>query len=137
MSPRPSTTGLIWENLGDKHEQSAFFKQRKGAEMSAEGRALAEAGMQMALFAKPEWKLRAEATILELAQSGKPFTADDVTERVGLPTSYKGMNANNAVGAAISAAARRKQIMPIGYTTANRVSSHSRVLRIWRGVNVV
>jgi len=103
--------------------------------MSAQGRILADAGMQMALFARPEWNERATAVILALAETGQPFTADHVIERVGLPTRYQGMNANNAVGAAISAASRRKQIISIGFTTANRASSHNRVLRIWRGAS--
>ena len=101
--------------------------------MSAQGRDLADACMQMALFVKPDWKVRAEYVIQQLAAAGNPFTADDVIERVGLPTRYQGMNANNAVGAVMSAAARRKQIVRVGFTTANRSSSHARVLGVWQG----
>lgn len=92
-----------------------------------------EAGMQLALFAKPEWAEQAKQTIQQLASSGKPFTADDVIQRIGLPTRYAGMNANNAVGAAVSASARRKEITRIGFKQANRASSHGRVLSIWQG----
>lgn len=89
--------------------------------------------MQLALFAKPEWAERAKTTIQQLASTGENFTADDIIQRVGLPTRYLGMNANNAVGAAVSASARRKEIKRVGFTTANRASSHGRVLSIWRG----
>jgi hypothetical protein len=96
---------------------------------------LKENGMQMALFAKPEWAEQAKATIQALAATGEQFTADDVIQRIGLPTQYAGMNANNAVGAAVSAAARRKEITRIGFASANRASSHGRVLSVWRGAS--
>lgn len=88
-------------------------------------------GMQMALFAKPEWAEQAKTAIRDLASTGHEFTADDVIRSIGLPS--HGINANNAVGAAVSAAARRKEIVRVGFTTASRASSHGRVLSVWRG----
>ena len=89
-------------------------------------------GMQLALFAKPEWALMAKATIIELASTGQPFTADDVIEAIGLP-SY-GVNANNAVGAAVSAFARKREIVRVGFVQAKRAQSNGRIISLWQGL---
>jgi len=58
--------------------------------MSAQGRDLADAGMQMALFVKPDWKVRAESVIQQLAAAGNPFTADDVLFSLDRPAALVG-----------------------------------------------
>ena len=65
------------------------------------------------------------------------FTADDLITEIGLPTDYDPSTlSNNGVGAYLSHLARRNPpaLVQVGYTTAERVSSHGRVLRIWRVV---
>lgn len=58
---------------------------------------------------------------------GLRFTADDLTEAVGLPH-----GSANQVGACIRTWAVQDRITPVGYQEATRQSSHGRVLRIWQ-----
>ena len=69
--------------------------------------------------------------LLDLAEGGEPFTADDVIAKVGLPDA--GTNRNNAVGAVFSAAARQGLIVRVGYRNTRRVVGHARVVSIWAG----
>jgi hypothetical protein len=78
-----------------------------------------------------DWRRRAEVALYELAETGKPFTADDVVAVVGLPD--LGPGRNNAVGAMFSAAAKRGWIVRVGYRKATRVLSHGRVVAVWAG----
>jgi hypothetical protein len=99
------------------------------------GPELKQAGMQLAFdFAPVDWKRLARAAIEELARSGRPFTADDVIAIVGLPRPAEGSNRNNAVGAMISGAGRRRLIVKTGeYVTSRRPLSHARMIAVWVG----
>lgn len=88
----------------------------------------AQAGQNVALLhADPNWVKRAETWLKHLAQ-GTEFTADDLVESVGLPKT----GSTNAIGALFASFARRELIEKVGYTEAKRMSSHSRVIRVWR-----
>jgi hypothetical protein len=98
------------------------------------GGSLKDQGMQSALSSSAAlpWRDRAMAAIEMLAERKQPFTSEDVVAAVGLPRASEA-NANNAVGAVMSLAARRRLIRPIGYVQARRDVSHARVLRQWEG----
>lgn len=74
----------------------------------------------------PAWW--AEATRwLDRQPVGLTFTADDLTQAVGLPD-----GSSNQVGAIVRTWAVQDLIEPIGYTESTRLSNHGRVLRIWQ-----
>lgn len=81
----------------------------------------------------PEWKDLADAAIRELAASGKEFTSETVTARVGQPVDAEGRAKPNAVGARFSAAARGKLIERVGFTKAQRPNQHATMISLWRG----
>jgi hypothetical protein len=91
------------------------------------------AGQERAAAAEGAWSwgMRAHDVIAELARSGAEFTVDDLTSRIGLPSA--GTNANNAVGAVFSSAAKRGEIVRVGYRPSRRVVGHGRVVAIWTG----
>ena len=96
--------------------------------MSASGQALKRAGMVAASSAAGPWNDEADQAILELARSGEEFTADQLIERVGMPEH------RNAVGARLSAAARRGWIQRTGDRQAdNRAEQHARRVSLWIG----
>jgi hypothetical protein len=92
-------------------------------------------GQENAISASdPRWLSDAKQAILTLAAFGRPFTSEDVTERVGLPRGVTGTNKNNAVGAIMSAAARRNIIRKTGrHVLSKRASSHGAELIEWIG----
>lgn len=92
-------------------------------------------GQTLALEAVPDWTHRARIGLAVLAATGEEFTAEDLTRLVGLPRPDGGTNRNNAVGAAFSAAARRREIRRVGYRTASIARSHARVLAVWIGAS--
>ena len=73
----------------------------------------------------PEWNRRANVWLFRLG-AGRRFTADDLTERIGLP-----VGSGNQVGAKFRKWALLKIIVPCGFTTSKRASNHGRVLREW------
>lgn len=92
----------------------------------AQARALAAATV--------DWRARAMAEIERLARVGAPFTSEVVTAVVGLPRHAIRMNRNNAVGALMSAAAKRGIIHKTGrYVPSQRRRSHGAMLAEWRG----
>lgn len=74
------------------------------------------------------WRLAAEHTIGQLAAAGFNFCADDVTGVVGAAPGHR-----NALGGLLLAAARRGDIVPVGYRQSGRVEARARALRVWRG----
>ena len=93
-----------------------------------------ERGKQQALDASPhQWRERFERALNYLAHLDDPFTVGDVIHRAGLPRTST-QNANNAVGALMSSAAKRGLIVRIGYERAARETSHGRAVAIWKGV---
>ena len=105
--------------------------------MSEESRALRDAGMAQALEARAVqiWRARAYDAIDYLAWTGSEFTSEDVVRLIGLPhPGAEGSNRNNAVGAVMNAAARRGVITRVGWSTAQRKTSHAAALAVWVGV---
>lgn len=69
-----------------------------------------------------------KATIwVETRDSGTQFTADDLVAACSLPDWLN----SNSIGALFNKLARAGTIQAVGYTTAKRLSSHSRTIRIW------
>lgn len=90
-------------------------------------------GQQAAEQSQPEWTNTAWDALRQLALTGRPFTADDLTAIVGLPTGQVAEKRNNAVGALFSKMARTGLIARIGYTTSSRKSGHATTIGVWRG----
>lgn len=65
---------------------------------------------------------------IEAKGTGDQFTADDLVGEIGVPEWIS----TNAIGALFNKTARAGTIKAVGYTNAKRLSSHSRVLRIWQ-----
>jgi hypothetical protein len=63
---------------------------------------------------------------LQLQKAGSLFTADDLTDCVGMPQGHA-----NQIGARIRGWARARQILPHGYTTSTRQGRHAGVVRVW------
>lgn len=99
-----------------------------GDQLKADGMAYAEAGALL-------WSLRARWAIEWLADQHVEFTSENLTNLVGLPRGRIGKDRNNAVGAAISAAARRRTIRRVRYEKATRPGSHSAVVGVWIGTH--
>lgn len=79
------------------------------------------------------WRIAARDAILSLANTGRPFTADDLIDIVGLPHDLE-VNKNNSVGAVILNALRSGQIVNTGERKPSaRRSNHGRHIPIWIG----
>jgi predicted HD phosphohydrolase len=74
-----------------------------------------------------EWRDSCDAVIRTMAQSGLPFTAEDVRDWVGEP------HHPNAWGARFLDARRSGIVDRIGYRTARRPEAHARVVAIYKG----
>jgi hypothetical protein len=64
--------------------------------------------------------------ILQMAQTGRAFTADDVVAR--LPN----LNYPNLVGIGFHQAAKKRIIRPVGVTVAKRKERHGALVRVWK-----
>lgn len=73
------------------------------------------------------WKTRCDFVIRRMAQSGLPFTAEDVREQVGDPAHP------NAIGSRFLKANKGGVIARVGYRTARRPEAHARVVAIYKG----
>ena len=101
-----------------------------------EGHRRKEEGMRQAEQAPDvqTWKRWFRIVLEEFADLGQPFTSEDIIEQIGLPRRNVQTNANNAVGAMISGAARRKVIRKTGrHRLSRRPSSHGAELTEWVG----
>lgn len=74
------------------------------------------------------WMDLAITTIKDFARTGRPFTAEDITDVIGLPG-----GSNKAVGAAMNRVAKTGMIYRYGERPASRKTSHRRMLAVWRG----
>lgn len=74
-----------------------------------------------------KWKSRCDTVIRTLAQSGLPFTAEDVREQVGDPPRQ------NAFGSRFLKANSSGLIEKVGYQTARRPEAHARILPVYKG----
>lgn len=103
-------------------------QERDRAADLARGRELADEGASRALNADDDplaaWRVRAQARLKALADSGATFTADDVTDQAGEPPSP------NAMGGLFRA--NRSSLVAVGYTQTTRQAGHARVIRVWR-----
>lgn len=86
-----------------------------------------DVGGQQALSFDPSWADAAQEALAELAASGAAFTADDLRDRVGAPSS------SGALGAAFRAAAAADLIRHVGYRRSRRISRHAGVIGVWTG----
>lgn len=95
------------------------------------GRALRDDGMATADAGQPEdWRAAVDRRIAELADTGRPFTADDVSTEVGdSPTGSRG-----AMGARFHHASRRGVIRRVGYVPSGRPSVRAHPVGQWQGV---
>lgn len=95
-----------------------------------------DAGQQLALTAAGgDWKQAAREALRDLAGSGVPFTSEDLTDRVGLPSGDVGSNRNNAVGALMSWAVRSGLIVEVGRTRSTRPTSNAAKLSRYVGAS--
>ncbi len=98
-----------------------LFDVREGERRKREGMARAERAET------DEWNERCDSAIRQLAQSGQPFTAEQVREIAGDPSRP------NAFGARLHAAARKGVITKIDYRPATRATLHSHPIAVWVG----
>lgn len=85
-------------------------------------------GIETARTPHEDWMKLAVAKIFELARTGQPFTAEDVTDVIGLPG-----GSNKAVGSAFNQVAKTHMIKRVGERPASRPTSHRRSLAVWQG----
>lgn len=100
------------------------------------GTELKRAGQAMAASPNTldDWKRTFKTSLARWAATGHPFTSEDVIAVVGLPCGDIAMNANNAVGAMMTAAAKVGLIRKTGNRVqARRASSHGAELTEWIG----
>lgn len=94
-----------------------------------------EQGQQQAWTAADEaWKQAAMTELLRRAASGERFTSEDITNTVGLPSGDTALNRNNAVGALIGSAVKRKQIVEVAWVRSTRPTSNGARLGVYVGV---
>jgi hypothetical protein len=80
--------------------------------------------------AAPDWKDEAFSVVIDLARTRRPFTADDVWERVGWAP-----HEPRALGPIMMRALREGYIRPTGHWVAcRRVSRHKTHVKEWIGI---
>lgn len=77
------------------------------------------------------WRLACEHAIADLAASGREFTADDVTDRIGPALG----SATGGMGAMFRKMVTAGVIQPVGYRQSRRAERHGSVVRVWRGAS--
>lgn len=85
-------------------------------------------GTAKAAEAQSDYFEVAVAQIRTLARTGEPFTAEDVTDTIGLPS-----GSGKVIGSAFLSVSRTGLIWRVGERPANRSTSHRRMLAVWRG----
>jgi hypothetical protein len=96
-----------------------------------EGRRLRDEGVAKVQtnHADEEWRTYADMALAALIRTGEPFTAADVIDRAGMPSSP------NAVGALFVSARKSGAIRKTGrWVPSRRAASHARELREWVAV---
>ena len=98
----------------------------------SDGEARKAAGMAQAALTADQgvdaaWRSAAIDVVRVLANSGKPFTINDVTDQVGLPSH------RNATGSLLPTLARQGLIRKVGFSKGTRASQHARDVALWRG----
>jgi len=87
-----------------------------------------EIGRQVALDFDRAWGEAAAETLEQLAADGLEFTADDLLQLVGQPSSP------GAVGGVFKKAAKADLLHCVGVTTSQRISRHEGLQQVWVGV---
>jgi hypothetical protein len=94
------------------------------------GRAERDKGAEKVRGRDPEFHEHALSIIRHLAgQPGLRFSSDDVRQRLKRQPRHP-----NSIGAALLAARRMKLIERVGYTKSEVVSTHARVVAVYRGL---
>jgi len=94
---------------------------------TAVGQVLADTGGKAALIAKALWAVKSDIWFGAI-ETGFRFTAEDLINAIGTPSTAKD---NNAVGAKIRSWSQSKKIVCVGYKKSERSISHARVITIW------
>lgn len=76
-----------------------------------------------------DWAENFDLVLRELAESGLPFTSQQITAKVGLPPGHP-----SAIGARINLAARQGLITDVGVTKSRRDNRHASRVTIWQGI---
>lgn len=81
------------------------------------------------------WRTRAWTVLHDLAETGEPFTSDDLLERVGPPDdSHEPNGRNSAIGSMFRRAAAEGWIITEGRVVPSRASHRKGgAVRIWVG----
>jgi hypothetical protein len=87
-----------------------------------------EIGGQVGLDFDRAWAEAAAEGLEQLAADGREFTADDLLQLVGQPSSP------GAVGGVFKKAANADLIRCVGVTSSQRISRHGGLQRVWVGV---
>ena len=103
---------------------------RMGDELKERGMARADFN---AVLLGGEWPRRFNRALRELARSGREFTSEDVTVKVGMSPAHP-----SAVGSKMNAASKAGLIEWTGaMRQAERPNQHRALLKVWRGQNGV
>lgn len=96
----------------------------RGRELGRQGQETAQASHAMTVSPEgADWLKRAEERLDQLIQSGQEFTADDVTELVGVAPSPC------AIGGLFRG--RKRDMKTVGFRESTRPVAHARALRVW------
>jgi hypothetical protein len=97
-------------------------------ELDFSGTAQRDYGMALVEAATDDaWQDQADAAIVNLARTGRRFTAEDVRDLVGEPPRI------NSLGPRFMAAIRQGIIKHVDFTRAKRPSAHARALAVYTG----
>lgn len=113
---------------------AAYVEPRNRAQTAQEGRQRADQGIAQAegSYAMTrtadgqEWTENARARMDALIASGREFTAEDVTDAVGVAPSP------SAIGGLFRAKAFKDQVDLVRIDTATRAEAHGRPIRVYR-----
>lgn len=129
LSLSPEAIYNIMQQYEEPPQPPALSLTITGEELKAQGQQAAMSAAEL-----NEWKVQFYTAVAELAALDTPFTSEDVTYRIGLPRTTVQTNRNNAVGAMMSAAAKRGVIQKTGRRVkSKRPSSHAAELTQWIG----
>ena len=135
LDPHPEVASESRTDLG-QDSPDALFSATRGAygtpswELPDDGAARRDDGVRRADHqADAGWKAEADRVIVELAATGRDWTADELHD-AGLSTAIN----SGAYGGRILAAARAGLIRKVGYTTSARPGRRAGATAVWRGV---